>query len=241
MCAKFPLENGKKNITWHNKIKTKPGNNTCCTQQRVARTLGGSLKRGDPTTANRFAIYLTLHMFSCLKRHVPKFSNYWWCISDEIRVGFLKNSLSFLVIREVWVWFNVSLGWIILKCIEDNQDNSYEDIMSLLNTLKSLCRFLFFSLLVTTVTWWRKKNMLDIMRERWTQSRKLKTFLRKKYERRARKRRTAIGVSRLWDESVKGGSSKCFFFFLSLSSLYMYSYTSRIRPLSISFLAFSYI
>jgi len=44
----------------------------------------------DPANANRNTIYLALHMFSCLRRHVP---NSQIAGGDEIRVGFLKDPL----------------------------------------------------------------------------------------------------------------------------------------------------
>lgn len=92
----FPLGKKRKNkITLHNKTKTKPGNNTCCTTQQHLVTWEhgpGKIILEKCAIQQKFAIYLALHMFSCLKRHVPNFQiagEY-----NEIRVGLLKDSLS---------------------------------------------------------------------------------------------------------------------------------------------------
>lgn len=226
----FPLGKKRKNkITLHNKTKTKPGNNTCCTTQQHLVTWEhgpGKIILEKCAIQQKFAIYLALHMFSCLKRRVPNFQiagEY-----DEIRVGLLKDSLSLSFVNK-WAKRVISSSkvrrCIKKKCIEDNQDNPNEDQVYFYTLNPWGFIFYYFPVLHDDV-----KTPLDFMREKDEESRKLRSFLEKKNplkdEPEKERRRTEICVTRLWDERVKRRVlmilQTFFSFFLSSHSICIY-------------------
>ena len=119
--------------------------------------------------------------------------------------------------------------------------------MSLLNILKSLYRFLFFFFTCYNCYMMTEKKHVRYHAGEMNSVKEVENFPSKKIWKTSQKKKKKNWN---WCYSSMGWECKrrvlmilqnVFFFFLSLSSLYMYSYTSRIRPLSISFFASSYI